>query len=341
VKQASRAVDVSARPYVDGDETAVLGLLNASLGAGPAGERPPEFFRWKHLDNPFGRSFMIVAEVGADIVGLRAFMRWEFVAGDRKFRAVRAVDTATHPDFQGLGIFSHLTKRALSDLEHEADFIFNTPNEKSLGGYLKMGWHVVGNVPISIRVRRPLGFITGGRHHASTPDRPIQSTGLSAREVLLSSGQVSEFLDEVESFDNRLNTPRKLDYLRWRYADAPLLGYRAVTSEKGDRLNGIGIFRVRPRGGRWESTISELLVRSGDQATAKVLLTQIVKSAAVDHAACHFPPGGAASAGATRAGFLRAPGGMTFVAKKLHDDVEPDPNMLENWAFSVGDLEVF
>ena len=79
------------------------GFSTPALGGGPAGSRPAEFFRWKHLENPFGRSFMLVAEADGRIVGLRAFMRWEFVAGDGAFRAVRAVDTATHPDYPGAG----------------------------------------------------------------------------------------------------------------------------------------------------------------------------------------------------------------------------------------------
>ena len=77
---------------------------------------------------------MLVAEADGRIVGLRAFMRWEFAAGDRRFRAVRAVDTATHPDYQGQGIFSRLTLEALDALRDQADFVFNTPNEKSLPG---------------------------------------------------------------------------------------------------------------------------------------------------------------------------------------------------------------
>jgi predicted N-acetyltransferase YhbS len=95
------------------DESEVLALLDAALGAGPAGARPVAFFRWKHFENPFGPSFMLVAEADEQVVGLRAFMRWEFVAEGRRFRAVRAVDTATHPDYQGRGIFSALTRQAI------------------------------------------------------------------------------------------------------------------------------------------------------------------------------------------------------------------------------------
>src|SRR4029079_3500391 len=101
--------------------------------------------RWKHVDNAFGRSPMWVACDGERIAGFRAFMRWEFEGAGEVKRAVRTVDTATHPDYQGQGIFTKLTLAGLEELAAEGvDFVFNTPNDKSRPGYLKMGWHVLG-----------------------------------------------------------------------------------------------------------------------------------------------------------------------------------------------------
>ncbi|MET1012133.1 MAG: GNAT family N-acetyltransferase, partial [Actinomycetota bacterium] len=112
----TQAVDIGIRPYEDADEARVLRLLDDALGGGPAGRRTVDLFRWKHVDNPFGRSMMLVAESDGRIVGLRAFMRWRFLSGSRLLSAVRAVDTATHPDYQGRGIFSKLTREALEVL---------------------------------------------------------------------------------------------------------------------------------------------------------------------------------------------------------------------------------
>ncbi len=39
------------------------------------------------------------------MIGFRTFLRWEFEDAGRVVRAVRAVDTATHPDHRGRGIF--------------------------------------------------------------------------------------------------------------------------------------------------------------------------------------------------------------------------------------------
>ena len=151
---------VTIRPFQDADEPRLLELLDVALGPGPSGGRSSEFFRWKHLENPFGRSLMLVAEAEGQIVGLRAFLRWRFRANDRQVLAVRAVDTATHPAFQRRGLFSRLTVAALESMQGETDLVFNTPNGRSGPGYLKMGWETVGRVPLSVLIRAPKGLVS-------------------------------------------------------------------------------------------------------------------------------------------------------------------------------------
>ena len=81
---------VATRAYRDADEIEILKLLSLCLGPGPAGRRSSRFFRWKHLENPFGPSLLLLAESAGRIVGLRAFMRWGLHVGGRSVRAVRA-----------------------------------------------------------------------------------------------------------------------------------------------------------------------------------------------------------------------------------------------------------
>jgi GNAT superfamily N-acetyltransferase len=340
------AVDLSLRirPYRPADQQDVLELLTLSLGGGPQGRRLPEFFQWKHTDNPFGPSFMLVGEADGRIVGLRAFMRWRFRAGERTVEAVRAVDTATHPDYQGRGVFTRLTREALAALEQDVDLVFNTPNEKSLPGYMKMGWLVVGQVPVSIRVRRPLRFARGARSAAATAEGELAPPRIGAphvAEILGHASSVGLLLEESDAWDPRLRTLRDVEYLRWRYGAAPFLDYRAVAAERGGRLRGLAIFRVRPRGQLWETTIAELIVPRDDHRTSRRLLGTIVASAHVDHVTCHFPPGSAPGRAALTKGFIRAPFGMTFVAKPLRAAIVPAPDELRSWALSLGDLEVF
>jgi GNAT superfamily N-acetyltransferase len=337
------AAEVRIRPYAEDDEPRTVELLTAALGAGPAGERSAPFFRWKHLVNPFGRSFMLVAEADERIVGLRAFMRWRFLAGDLEFDAVRAVDTATHPDYQGRGIFTRLTLEALTRLEGEAAFVFNTPNAKSLPGYLKMGWRLVGRVPVALRVRRPVRFLGRLAPRLRATNRPGPAPPIDAvpaAEALRDAEGLIHLASEGER-EPRLHTPRTLRYLRWRYGQAPLLDYRAVSHEGGGQLDGLAIFRVRPRGGLWEATVDEVLTRPGDLETARHLLRLVLSAARVDHATCSFASGTDRSRAARSLGFLPSGRGMKFVVRPLADGLRPDPSHLRSWALSLGDLEVF
>jgi GNAT superfamily N-acetyltransferase len=338
VNQTRALTQVEMRPYRDDDSAAVLSLLEASLGGGPGGSRTPEFFAWKHLDNPFGRSFMLVAESEGRVVGLRAFMRWTFSAGGREVKAVRAVDTATHPDYQGRGIFSQLTTRALDDLRREAQFVFNTPNEKSKPGYLKMGWQVTGDLPIAVKLRRPLRFARGVRNlkESSPALRPAPEVNAPrAAQALASVADLEALLAAAKGPDHRLSTAHSLDSLAWRYARSPQLDYRVVGGSEG-----LAIFRIRPRGSLWETTVAEVLVPNGDATAARSLLKAAARSAEVDHMTCLLPPGSAAHKGARRTGFFRSPIGMTLTANPLQPS-SPNPLDMDSWALSLGDVEVF
>jgi GNAT superfamily N-acetyltransferase len=335
---------VQIRPYSAVDEDRVLDLLRLSLGAGPGGDRSREFFRWKHFDNPFGRSFILVAETDDTIVGLRAFMRWRFLSGPREFTAVRAVDTATHPHYQGRGIFARLTQTALQNLDGEIDFVFNTPNEKSLPGYLKMGWRTVGKVPVSIRIRRPVRFVraTLSRGKKAAPTgAPPKIEAEKAADALDDVPALSQLLEESVLSNYRLTTPRTVAYLEWRYAQAPLLDYRAVREFREGRLVGIALFRVRPRGATWETMVADLIVPQPDRKTARRLLRRVAQAAPVDHVTSHFPHGWAQAIAARQAGYVRMPVGLRLISKPLRENLNPDPSNPGSWALTLGDLEVF
>ena len=107
--------ELEIRDYQPEDESSVLGLVQQGLGGGPTGTRDRGFWRWKHSDNPFGSSIALVAANGAgQIVGLRTFMRWRLRAGNTIIRAVRPVDTVTHPEYRRYGVFSALTQMAVN-----------------------------------------------------------------------------------------------------------------------------------------------------------------------------------------------------------------------------------
>ena len=270
------------RRAVDGDEAGILDLTRATLGW-ESDERHAALFRWKHDDNPFGPSPRWVAEVEDRIVALRVLMRWQFERPDGSIvGAVRAVDTATHPDLQGRGLFRRLTLLAVDELTADGTrFVFNTPNDQSRPGYLKMGWQSLGRAPVIVAPRRgrSLARLVRARAPAERWSAPCEA-GRPAIDALADPHMAS--LLSVQDVDRRrTRTARTAAYLSWRYTQGPI-EYRALGT--GDPDQGLVVFRLRRRGPALEAVIAELLVRPGDHRTAVRLVRSVLRSTHADYA---------------------------------------------------------
>jgi GNAT superfamily N-acetyltransferase len=241
--------DLEIRPYEDADEEDVLSLLAASLGK-TVDDRYRTFFRWKHHENPFGRSFMWVGSVDGRIAGFRSFLRWRFVdpAGE-PVEAVRAVDTATHPAFQGMGIFRRLTMHGLDEMRPAGiDFVFNTPNDQSRPGYLKMGWEVAGRVPVKVRPSSLSSLVRMSRSRTAAEPWSLPA------DVGVPMSGVDDVGDRQDGGRDALVTDRTSSFVRWRYGGCLDVASRAIPA--GD---AVVVVRFRQRGGAVECTVADVL----------------------------------------------------------------------------------
>jgi GNAT superfamily N-acetyltransferase len=312
------------------DAPGILDLLSLTLGWQPD-ERHRGLFAWKHYDNPFGPSPSWVAVDGEGVVGVRMFMRWGFLLGDRAVKAVRAVDTATHPRARGMGVFRALTLRGVDQMKAEGvDWVFNTPNDQSLEGYLTMGWRRLGRLPV---VLRPANIGVVPRLKAARVAADLWSVPTSAGEdaasVLAEGGELAELLASQAPGTDAVRTARSAAYLRWRYGAGPV-GYRALLAGSSLR-DGVVFFRVRRRGPATEVAIADALVPAGDAGLLGRLGRRVLETSGGDYAIVLGP---------TRPrGWLRLPRvGPVLTWRALTDAGAPP---IEQWKLSVGDVELF
>jgi len=300
----------------------ILRVLKASLGE-TSSKKTEEIWRYKHLDNPFGKSLVLLAIEDGTIIGVRAFMRWQWKKNNESYFCFRAVDTATHPSHQGKGVFKKLTleaiERAKSDKNH---FIFNTPNQQSLPGYLKMKWEIVDNIKVNIY---PTFYQSWFSYFS-----PKLKDEISFREEDLH--ELCELSNEQKSLMGEFYTPKNIDYLNWRYQKNPMQSYE-IFKTKGIYLAAY----VKQHKYFKELRLSEVLVHKDYRKLAKT----VVRNWGRKHSA-HIV---SSAADLDFFSKLKVSGGfgpaLTVRNLNLSSKEYAELLKLDSFSYTLGDLELF
>jgi GNAT superfamily N-acetyltransferase len=316
------------------DKPAMIELLRKSLGESTI-PKSEALWTWKHEENPFGNSYVLLAEENEELIGLRAFMQWEWKSNEKFYRAIRAVDTATHPGHQGKGIFKKLTLEQLERCKKEnIHFVFNTPNSQSMPGYLKMGWKVQGKMPLKIQALSP--FRTGIRYMFKTKpagaDLP-QSDWTTA---------LARFSDNTPVAPKGIHTPFSAAYIHWRYASNPLFPYSFIS----DNNNYLLIYRIKEHSRFLELRITDFYLFNQDNSIRKDIRRQL--SAVRKRTSADILTISGRQLLAYK-NFLPAFGpipirnaGPSITLRDLTVSADFDFLMnIDNWTYSMGDLELF
>lgn len=302
------------------DETdKIIQLLQSSLGDSLL-KKSTKIWNFKHIENPFGVSPVLVAEEDGSLIGVRAFMQWRWQLQDKIWISYRAVDTATHPKHQGKGVFKTLTLSALDAVQKLSEgFVFNTPNDKSRPGYLKMGWQQVGKIKVAL-VPTILYFFT----------YLFSRNQFSHNIKLLELENICEKHNANLATKNILFTPKSAAYLKWRYEENPLQRYIIVSSsnwyvamyiKKHRFFNELRVVEIIGDLDK-KKEIRQAIVRYAFQNSCS-LITTANKDLFALQLYGHYGP---------MLTFKSLTSSDEFVNKALH---------IENWSYSTGDLELF
>jgi hypothetical protein len=317
------------------DEPAVLELLGGAFGDWPGEELDgtrSEYFRWKHLESPFGRSLMVVVELNGSIVGFYAYMPWLLCARGRTVGTLRAVDLAIDRRHRMLGI--SLALRSAMEFSREVEFVWGNPNRASARGGRRLGRPEVNGLrsfvrPSSRLPRTMLAQLTRARER----DRRAAPGTTSAASALADRTLLERLRVPAELHGERLATLKHDDYLRWRYGRWS--SYRAVRLQAPGEA-GLAIFRHRRHGRFVLADICELLLERRDAGLARELLRRVAESARADFVLCNFPSRRSALA----SGALGYRTQETLMALVLGEQLPLDPSAPSAWALSRGDLEL-
>lgn len=308
------------REAIPDDISSILQVLKASLGEASS-KKSEEVWNFKHIINPFGKSLVLVAEENSQIIGVRAFMRWQWNYNNKIYNAFRAVDTATHPDHQGKGVFKKLTLKALDIAKQNGEhFVFNTPNDQSRPGYLKMGWEEVEKIKL---ILVPTGLILSRN-----------SERKYFKEIDENKGNEG-WLHSVKQDQHTLQTPLTREYLTWRYELNPLQEYLVKSNHQFFLAAYIKKHKYFN-----EFRVSELIFDDSDKALRKIIRKELIYLAKCNGA--NFISLSEKTNLNFNLGFKGNFGPM-LVMKNINLNPKEASQFiqLKNWKYSLGDLELF
>ncbi|PTX10664.1 N-acetylglutamate synthase-like GNAT family acetyltransferase [Pontibacter mucosus] len=317
------------RKGTEADIPAIVELLKSSLGEGLI-QKSERLWNWKHVENPHGASPVLVAETDGQVVGVRAFLRWQWVYKGQVLQAIRAVDTATHPNFQGKGIFKKLTLKGLADAKESGiDLVYNTPNESSKPGYLKMGWIEMGQMALKLKVN-PFAY----KRHI-VPEAPTKDWQKLA-------GLLPQLTNPVAG-DGKVLTHLSSVYVQWRYQNNPLFDYYFLSDYKSYVL----FYRIKPHSFGQEMRVVDLLIdekafdSKGKSALADSF-KEISNSCFLTSASGrHFELTSGVYPGMGLLPVIDKGPIITLRNVNLQAEVFDELSRQNNWGYSLGDMELF
>lgn len=317
------------REYENGDESHILELFRIVFKR-DLGE---EFWRWRYIDNPFGKGIIRLMFDGEKLIGHYAVIPIPLSILGKTIKAAFSMTTMTHPDYQGRGIFTSLASDVYRHCrEMGIGVVFGFPNQNSYYGFTeKLGWLGLGNVT-SLDAERSL--------------RPMGSSG----DYLCL--QVSDFDGALDMLWERVKdtykiiVPRDSTYLNWRYCEDPENEYTVyILRDNNESVQGYIVLKIFNDGKTRVGHIVDIIAAEGEQAVKELLNTAhtYFQENDVDRLSSWIPRDSYIYTILKELGYREKIWNTYFGVKSLCDDdmVNRILEKKENWWLTMGDSDVF
>ncbi|MCJ7768181.1 GNAT family N-acetyltransferase [Candidatus Bathyarchaeota archaeon] len=279
------------RRYRDGDEHAIVDLLNAAFGDWGS----VEDWRWKYGRNPAGSPIIWLAQCGNRIIGHYGIIPVTMKVGNAYVTASFTQDAATHPDYQGQGVFSSIVNKSYLDASEKGIPITygfaDTTLEQTYKRYEHMG-HICFMIPMTkvLNWEPFLATYVRSKFLTHTMARALRKARRSRRpRVPLRIETTSRFDQRIDRFWEQISPSFKIivrrdeRYLNWRYVDKPKGKYAIYTAVKDHRILGYCVLGEKrwPKFGRWQNLklglILDILGVQDDPQVVGCLIDRAVK----------------------------------------------------------------
>ncbi len=215
--------------------------------------RPRGYEEWRYFTPPTGICPAMIAMDGARAVGFYVLWPLTLRLGDACVRGAQSMDTMTHPDYQGRGLFTRLAMDCF-DLARSrgVEVVYGFPNEFSYPGFVgKLGFRHTGDVDHWMRPVRPSGHAKIPRPLGALVDGAIAALsrgGTGGLEISIGrpkSADLAPLIAQGFAGPGICAVERTAEWLDWRYGGEAANGYEWVCASRAGKLIGAGVWGMR------------------------------------------------------------------------------------------------
>lgn len=315
--------------------------------------RPLAYDTWRLFDTPHGVCPTAVAMDGERFAALYTVWPIMLNLGGQPVLGAQSMDTMTHPDHQGKGLFVR-TALACYDIAAARGIkaMYGLPNPHSYPGFVRrLNWDHTGDVWHYVR---PLKMSRHARVPA--PMKPMVDLGTK----MLPTGRAGGFvvtegtppLDDVAALaamameKDTCRIDRSQTWFDWRYANGALNGYRwTAARDANGRLAAVAVWGMRDE--TWGDVAdrrAHLVELFGETPAAKsAALAAALTQARSAHAIlmetlCSIPP---TERVLRRAGFFRHRKAPLIARKTTAENLPANIHDHHAWRIMGGDVDTF
>lgn len=314
--------------------------------------RPRDFDYWRYVSPPEGFCPMALAVAGSRLAGAYSLWPTRVRVGGKVVLGAQSIDTMTHPDFQGQGVFTALANACFELAAHRGyRLLYGFPNPSSYPGFVRrLGFPHVADVTHWVRPIRPSRHPRVPRALAPLADRAMflwpggRSNGIEVSAGLPASSTLEALLEQHCVVDS-CRIERTPTWFAWRYAEAAHNGYRWLSGYREGRLVALGAWGMRAPawGGLADGRAHVVELLGGDSDALEAVLAAIIEDVHVHGALlletlCNEPQ---IQVPLRRCGFIRHRQAPLIVKSLAEQTFEIDVFAPASWRVMGGDVDTF